>query len=340
MKSIANKLEKEEKAMDQKKKNVLWFLVSVWIIMTFAVSGAQAQSQDKFPTRSIDIIVPTAAGGAADTTSRLVAEYLKKKWGVVVNVVNKPGGNTIIGNSELHQARPDGYTVMADGFSGTMLLEVASRDLPFKVLDRTFIGVIVTCPLVFYVPAASPIKNLKDLEAEIKKDPEHFTWASFGGAGPGDFLVRQFFKAIGVDVAKTKPVSTRGGAEQLTMVAGNHVKMAYAVPVSGLPHVKAGTVRAVGLTGYRVPELDAATMQEQGYPSANFVFYQGYSGPPKMSSVAMNKWSEVLQEIVKDQEFATKVQDLGYKPYYLGPDETREFVRKGMEEARVLWGIK
>jgi tripartite-type tricarboxylate transporter receptor subunit TctC len=212
--------------------------------------------------------------------------------------------------------------------------------LPFKVLDRTFIGVGVVCPLVFYVPAPSPIKNLKDLEAEIKKDPEHFTWASFGGAGPGDFLVRQFFKAIGVDIEKTKPVSTRGGAEQLSMVAGNHVKMAYGVPVAGLSHIRAGTVRAVGLTGYRVPELDAGTMQEQGYPSANFVFHQGYSGPPKMPSFLLNKWCEVLQEIVKDQDFVSKTKQVGYRAQYRGPDETRELVRKGMEEARVLWGIK
>jgi tripartite-type tricarboxylate transporter receptor subunit TctC len=226
---------------------------------------------------------------------------------------------------------------MADGFSGTMLLEISSKDLPFKVLDRTFIAVVVASPMVFYVPAASPIKNLKDLEAEIKKDPEHFTWASFGGAGPGDFLVRQFFKEIGVDVAKTKAIATRGGAEELTMVAGGHAKMAYGVPVAGLSHVRAGTVRAVGLTGHRVPEFpDTATMEEQGYPKANFVFYQGYSGPPKMPPSLLNIWCEALQQIVKDQGFVSKAKDLGFMALYVGPDGTRELVRKGMEEARIL----
>jgi tripartite-type tricarboxylate transporter receptor subunit TctC len=334
-------MNKEKPFMDRKVKTFLSVLTSVWIVLIFAGPAAQAQSQNKFPTRSIDIIVPTGAGGGADVCSRLVAEHLKKRWGAVVNVVNKPGGNTIIGNAELHRARPDGYTVMADGLVGTMLLEIASRDLPFKVLDRTFIAVVAVSPMVIFVPAASPIKNLKDLDAEVKKDPEHFTWASLGGAGPGDFLVRQFFKEIGVDVAKTKAISTRGGAEQLTMVAGGHVKMAYGVPAAGLSHVRAGTVRAVAVTGYRVSEFpDAPTTKEQGYPQANILFYQGYSGPPKMPASVLNKWSEALQQIAKDQEFVSKAKDVGLTARYFNSDDTRELVRKGMEEARILWGIK
>jgi tripartite-type tricarboxylate transporter receptor subunit TctC len=325
--------------MDRKKKNLLWVLAAVWITLTFAGPAAQAQPQDKFPTRSIDIVVPTAAGGGADIIARLVSEHLKKNWGVVVNVVNKPGGNTIIGNAELHGAKPDGYTVMADAQSGTMLLEVSSRDLPFKILDRTFIAVVVVSPLVFNVSSASSIRNLKDLEAEIKKDPEHFTWASF--AGPQELLVRQFFKAIGVDITKTKPIASKGGSDSVTLAAGNNVKMAVATPVAGISQVRAGTVRAVAITGSRIPELpDVATTQEQGYPAANAVFYQGFSGPPKMASPVLNKWCEALQQIVKDPGYVAKVKDLGYTALYLGPDEAKEIVRKGMEEARILWGIK
>jgi tripartite-type tricarboxylate transporter receptor subunit TctC len=125
------------------------------------------------------------------------------------------------------------------------------------------------------------------------------------------------------------------------MVAGNHVKMACTTPVAGLSHVRAGTVRAVAMTGSRIPELpDVATTQEQGYPAANALFYQGFSGPPKMPSPILNKWCEALQQIIKDPGFIAKVKGLGYTALYLGPDEAKELVRKGMEEARVLWGIK
>jgi tripartite-type tricarboxylate transporter receptor subunit TctC len=323
--------------MGRKGRHLLWILASV--CMTFTLPGWSAQAQQAFPSRSIDIIVPTAAGGGADVIARLVSEHLKKKWGVVVNVVNKPGGNTIIGNSELHQAKPDGYTVMADAQSGTMLLEVSSRNLPFKILDRTFVAVVVVSPLVFNVPSASPIKSLKDLEAEIKKDPDHFTWASF--AGPQELLVRQFFHAIGVDITKTKPIASKGGSDSAAMVAGNHVKMAIATPVACVSHVRAGTTRAVAITGSRISDLpDVPTTVEQGYPAANAVFYQGFSGPPKMPASILNKWCEALQQIVKDPEFVSKVKDLGYTALYLGPDEAKEIVRKGMEEARILWGVK
>ena len=327
--------------MDRRGKRFLGILAIACIILMFVVPGAQAQSQDKFPTRSVDIIVPTVPGGGADVSARLIAEQLKTRWGVGVNVVNKPGGNTIVGNAEVNQAKPDGYTVLADGLAGTMILEVGNKNLPFKVLDRTFIGVIGVAPIVMIVPAASPIKNLKDLEAEIKKDPEHFTWGSFGGGSPGDFLIRQFFAEIGVDAAKTKPVAARGGAELVVLVAGNNVKMGYGTPAAAFPHWKAGTVRPIAVTGYRVSEYpDTPTTKEQGYPKASMVFTQGITGPPKMPPAVLKKWTETLQQTVKDQDFAAKMKEVGFKAEYMGPDETKELMRKGMEEARVLWGTK
>jgi tripartite-type tricarboxylate transporter receptor subunit TctC len=322
-------------------KKVLVSLASLLVFIILTGWVGQARSQDKFPTRAIDIIIPTAAGGGADLFARVIVENLKKRWNVPINVINKPGGNTVIGNLELHRARPDGYTVMADAQSGSMLLEIASKDLPFKVLDRTFIAVVVVCPHVFYVPSASPVKNLKELEAEARKDPAGFTWSSFGGASPGDFLMRQFFKAIGVDVAKTKPVSARGGSETLTLTAGGHIKLGSGTPASGLPHVRAGTVRVVGVTGRRVPEFpDAPTAEEQGYPAVNAVYHQGISGPPNMAPPILAKWEEALRELGKDQETVSKLKNIGFVSFYLNSHDTKELTRKGMEEARILWGLK
>jgi len=320
------------------KKFVLSFVAFVIFALTGWVAPVQAQ---EYPTKAIDMIVPFVPGGSTDLVARLIADHVKKKWGVPVNVINKPGGNTVPANLEVHTAKPDGYTMFSDSQSSCSLLEVAMKDLPFKVLDRTFVSFTTASPHVFFVNAASPFKTLNDLAADIKRDPEKATWGSFGGVGAGDFVMRQYFKAIGVDVNKTKPVVTRGGAEIVQFVAGNHIKFGSASPSSGAPHVKAGTVRVVGVSGFRTPDFpDAATAVEQGYPSVTAVFWTGISGPPKLPLPVVAKWNDAIQEMLKDQESVAKLKNLGLLPFYLNSNDAREHVRKEIEEAFRLWGLK
>lgn len=327
--------------MHQREKKCWLWILSAAMIFLFTGGIASVQAQDKYPSRGIDVIVPFVPGGSTDLVGRLLAENVKKRWGVPVNVINKPGGNTVPASLEVYQAKPDGYTLFSDSQSSCSLLEVAIRDLPLKVLDRTFLAFTAASPHIFYVNAASPFKNLKDVEAEVKKDPEHFTWGSFGGVGAGDFLWRQFFKAIGVDVSKTKPVVTRGGAEIVSFVAGGHIKLGTATPTSGLPHVRAGTVKVVGVSGFRSPDFpDVPTAVEQGFPTVTAVFWTSMSGPPKLPSHIIGKWEEAIQEMLKDQEFLSKLKNLGFVPFYLNSRNAREYVGKEMDEAAKLWGLK
>ncbi|RPJ07783.1 MAG: cupin domain-containing protein [Deltaproteobacteria bacterium] len=332
---------KGENGMHQKKMNCrLWIL---FLVMVSLLAGGvdPAQAQEKYPSRAIEIIVPFVPGGSTDLVGRLIADNLKKKWGVPLNVVNKPGGNTVPANLEVHQSKPDGYTVFSDSQSSCSLLEAAVKDLPFKVLDRTFIALSTASPHIFYANAASPIKNLKDVEAEVKKNPGEFTWGSFGGVGAGDFLWRQFFKGIGVDVSKTKPVVTRGGAEIVSFVAGNHIKLGTASPTSGLSHVRAGTVKVVGVSGFRSPDFpDVPTAVEQGFPTVTAVFWTGITGPPKLPSHIVKKWEEAIQEMLKDPEFTSKLKNLGFVPFYKNSNSAQEYVAREMEEAARLWGFK
>lgn len=210
---------------------------------------------------------------------------------------------------------PDGYTVLADSHSGHGLFEVSVKDLPFKVLDRTYIAVLATSPQGYYVPSTSSMKNLKDVEAEIKRDPEHFTWGTLGGAGTGDFAVRQFLKAIRIDVSKTKPVLCRGASEMLSFTVGGHVKLGVAATGSALPHVRAGTVKVAGVTGSRAlgfPEVPTAA--EQGYPTVTAAFYLGISGPPNLPAHVMAKWDEALREMIKDQRFISNLRNISLAP--------------------------
>ena len=320
------------------------FLLSVVVLlMVLMLQGwvVEAQSQEKYPSRAIELVCPFAPGGTTDLWARITAEFLKKKWGVPVNVVNKTGGGGVPANLEVHQATPDGYTMLTENQSSCSFHEVSIKNLPYKTLDRTFVALLAVTPSVIICTPSLPWKNLKDLETDARKDPGNFTWATTG-AGASDVLQRQLFKAIGVDIAKTKPVTVRGMGEANPMVAGGHVKMCSDAAPSAHPHVKGGLVKALAITGYRVPDLypDLSTTAEQGYPTVKNVWWWGISGPPKLPPDIISKWEEVLQELLKDPEYVAKIKSSGGIIDYHNTQRFRERVRMEMEEAAELWGMK
>lgn len=325
------------------KKKTIWNRVFIGLFMLMTIGWAEpAQSQGKYPTRAIDIIVPFVPGGSTDLSTRIMADYLKKKWKVPVNVVNKAGGNTIPAVLEMYHANPDGYTLLADNSGSNVSLEIATKELPFKVMDRTFIGMHSMLPYCVTVYAQSAFRTFKDLVDEAKKDPEHFTWTSAGGVGFQDIVFRQFCKAIGVDVLKTKPIVTRGAAQSAALTAGGHVKMGGGSVTSCLAAIQAGTLRPLAVTSKeRWPEIsDAPTTTELGYPTIKNQQWNGVSGPPKMPQWIVDIWEKAMQEIAKDPEVISRMKSVGTKIHYLNAREVREFLTREDEELKTLWGIR
>jgi len=304
--------------------------------------GGQAQAQNKYPTEAIQIIVPYNPGGATDLSARIVADFMKKKWGVPINVVNMPAGVRMAALLELYKAKPDGYTLLMDGMGSSSQMPVAVKNLPFNIMDRTFIGIFAETPSIYVVAPDSPIKNLKDLEAVIKKDPDNFTWTSLGGAGSYDHAMRIFLKAIGVDVMRTKPVVVKGGAEGVSMTAAGSVKLGFATPGSAGPSISAKIIRAVGITSSQRNRSfpDVPTVGEAGYPSATQADRYGPSGPPKLPSHIVEIWNKALQEMLKDPEVLQRLERMGCTPLYQNASETRERVSREMKEINELYGMK
>jgi len=274
--------------------------------------------------------------------ARATANFLNKRWGVSVNVVNKPGGNTIPGTLEVYSAKPDGYTMLGDGLPMCSLLDVVIKDLPFKVKDRTFIAMTVMNPVLTIVPSSSPIKTFHELVALAKKEPEKFTWDSLGGVSGDDFAGRMFFNAIGVDVNKTKPVMAKGGSEAAKLVAGVHI-MAGLGPaiISAWPLIQAGSVRPLSVAlKERCPLLpDVPTTAELGYPSILMPFWLGISGPPNMPPHIVKIWADAIKDMMKDADFLEQTKKMFFYPYYHGPKEMTEYIDKESALARKVYGI-
>ena len=331
--------------MDRTGKKFLVSILSTLIIFIMLIGWIdQAQSQEKYQARPIDLIVGYPPGGASDTSARLLSLYLEKKWGSRINVINKPGGNAIPAVLEVIKSPSDGYTLMADIITSYTMLHVALKDVPFKATDRNILAIWGSTPNVWFVPPNSPFKSLKEVEAEAKRDPENFTWTSLGGPSPQDFCMKQFFRAIGVDISKTKPVICKGGAQTIVMAAGGHVKLGFSAIATTLPAVKAGNVKVMAVTSKsksRWPDLsDIPTTQELGYESITLSGWVGISGPLNLPPFVIETWNKTLQEMNKDQETLSKMRNMGLEPYYLNSEEAREYVLKEIEEGKKLWTSK
>ena len=299
-----------------------------------SVSWAAEVKTFKYPAKGIDAVVPFAPGAGTDLMGRVMAEALSKKWKYPVTVVNKPGGNTIIGTSEVMQAAPDGYTVLVDTL-GSSSMQFDMKDIPYKVGERTFMARAAASPMAFVIPYNSPWKTLKDLAEAAKKDPGSLTWTSLGGTSGTDLAMRQFFAAAGIGVPRTKMVTFPGAGPAINAVAGGHVQFGAATGGTILPLVASKNVRCIGITSSeRLKDLpDVSTTTQQGFPSVNAVFWIGFSGPPGLPPYVVKVWAETVSAVLKDPDVLTKLARITSVATFLGPEEFKKSV---LDEARVI----
>lgn len=312
------------------------FLALMLLALLAAPSLARAEG---YPQKPIELIVPFSAGASSDLSTRVLAKALEARWGVPVRAVNKPGGNTVPAVNEVMSARPDGYTLLADGPPSSSWLDTAVPDLPFKVLDRKLLGVVAFTPLIFIVNADSPYRTLQDAADALTRDPSSFSWTSLGGTGAHDILFRQFARANGVDAAKTRAIQSKGGSEAVVLVAGNNVKLGLATPGGAAAALKSGKVRALAVAApQRLAELpDVPTAQELGFKDVEVYFWLGISGPPRLPDDVVAVWSKALAEVAGDEAFRKDLQNVGLQPIYLDPKAAQERVARERADAQALF---
>ncbi len=328
--------------MNPRENRLLLVLISAMVTLIILDWGNEARSQEKYPTKPIDIIVSYAAGGGVDLSARLLGSYMSKKWGVPVNVINKPGGNHVPALVEIYRAAPNGYSLIQDSLGSSAMLPISTKNLPFDVMNRTFIGIYTSGPMVLSVPPASPLKNLKDLEMDAKKDPGSFTWTSMGGSSPQDYTMRKFLKVVGVDVFKSKPIMSQGASQAVILTAGGNVKVGVASLASSLAAIKSGTIRPLAITSKSRASIvpDLPTTAELGYPAIDILDSYGPSGPPNLPAYVVDTWNKAMEEMLKNPEITDKMKNMGLMPDYHNSIDAREHARKKIDELKELFGQK
>lgn len=279
----------------------------VLAVLGLFVAAAPVAAQD-YPNRTVTIVVPYPAGGPTDQLARVVAEAMSKKFGQSFIVENVAGGSTIIATNKVAKAAPDGYTLLLHNLqiSGNPTL---FKTLPFDtVKDFKTVMMINRNPLVLVGRPGLAPNSLKELIALMKK--EHLKEALPGYGTTGHFTSRLFAQETKL---KFDEIPYRGGAPAVTDVLGNHVDFMIGTPQQMMPLVKAGKLKAYGVTQQgKMPEFpNADSMADLLGPKFAIYYWQGMFVPSKTPDAIIKTLNVAINDVVNDPEILKQWHDTG-----------------------------
>lgn len=267
-------------------------------------------AQEKYPSKPITWIVGYAAGGNADTRSRLVAKAMSTLLGTPIVVDNKPGAGANVGTAAIIKAAPDGYTIGMGNLAPLSVNQSLFKSLPFAAADATPIMLIEKGPLILMVRTDSPFKSVKDIVAAAKAAPGKLTYASGGIGGSHHLSGALFENAAGIDMIHAP---YKSGSAAATDVMGGQVQMMFEQTYAAQPSLAGGKMRALAITSAKRSPLfpEVPTMAEQGYPQVEVQNWQGLIGPKGMPSALVKQLNEVANKALLSAEVKDKILSQG-----------------------------
>jgi len=293
-------------------------------LVGYAASAANAQSWR--PDKAVEIIVPTAPGGANDVIARVVQKIVQadKLATVPVNVVNRTGGNHSIARTHLNQHPGDGHYLHVDPPS--LISNHITGITPQHHSDFTPIALLVSEYTIFTVRADSPLRNARDLVEQLKKDPDSISVGISNRGGTNHLALALVAKSAGVDPRKLKLVVFKSNSESATAVVGGHLQMTVSSMTSVLPHVTAGRARIISVGA---PQRSAGllanvpTLREQGY-DVSLTNWRALSGPKGLSAAQVAYWEDTLAKVVVTEDWKKALEAQYWDPSFL---RSQEFVK-------------
>jgi tripartite-type tricarboxylate transporter receptor subunit TctC len=268
----------------------------------------------QYPTKSITMLVPFAAGGPTDTVARVVAQSMAKPLGQTVIVENKPSAGGILAPEQVKNSKPDGYTILIHHI-GMSTVPALYRQLRFDPLkDFEYIGLINEVPMTVIANEKVPAKNLQEFLAYIKSNKDKVSYANAGIGAASHLCGMLFMSAIGVDLLT---VPYKGTGPAMNDLLGGQVTFMCDQTTNTTSQIKSGKVKAYGVTApQRVASLpDLPTLQEQGLKGADVAIWHALYAPKGTPKPVVDKLVSALQDTVKDESVKKRFADLGATTY-------------------------
>ena len=310
--------------------------------MLFAAlsSASDASAQEAYPAKPVRLVAPYPPGGSSDVMARVLAQKLSESLGKQVIVENRPGAAGNIGHEIVAKAPADGYTLLLTTKSQMVNNQYLYKKLPFDPLnDFTHITLIAYSGHVLVVHPAVPARNVKELIALARKQPNKL---SYGSAGLGSTvnIVAEVFKSIEkLDIVH---VPYKGAVLAVADVVGGQIEMAFSDMVPAVPQIRGNRLRALAVTtAERSPALPGVpTMSESGVRDELPTQWWGVIAPKGLPTGIVAKLNSEIHRIVNLPEVKERYNDLGIMPLLSTPERMHDTVRiDGPKTAKVLSAI-
>ena len=292
-----------------------------------AAAAATCHAQN-FPARPVTLTVGFAPGGGTDTAARIVARKLSENIGQSVVVENRAGAGGNIAAQHIATAPPDGYTIHLTSVGPMTVAPAMQKNLaydPKKDIAPITMGVMF--PNVIVVHPGLPVKTLADYVALAKSKPGELNYASSGVGGAGHLAGELFKQRAGIDVVH---VPYKGGGPAMTDLLGGRVTMYPAVPSTALPHVEAGKLRALAITGpSRIATYPGVpTVAESGYPGFEALNWYAFVAPGKTPTPILDRWNVEIVKVLNDPSVKDALNKHGLTPQPTTRAELTAFMKQ------------
>lgn len=270
-------------------------------------------SAQGYPTKPIRFVAPFAPGGGNDITARIVAEGLTHVLGKPVIVDNRPGSGSLVGTEIVAKAAPDGYTLLNAGIAIAFNVTLYQK-LPYDTLrDFTPVTLLADQPNILVAHPSLPAKTFQEFIALARAQPRKFTYGSAGVGSSPHLAMELLIMTLKIEVLH---VPYKGVGPGLTALLGNQISVFFSTFASALPHVRAGRLRAFGVTSAKrastLPEMP--TIAEAGVPGFQFSTWYGMMVPAGTPRAIVEKLNQTTVGVLNSQETSQKLLAQGIDP--------------------------
>lgn len=307
---------------------------SLLVLALLGIFQATAWAQaDSYPNRPIKLIITWPVGGFADTLGRTVANQLSTILGQQVVVENRGGANGMIGADAVAKAAPDGYTLMFQSVTSHAINPTMYGKTPYSTeKDIIPLAVVASVPMLLVANPNLPAKNIAELIALAKKEPDALAYATFGNGSASHLAGALFTNQAGI---KMTHIPYKGGAPAITDTLSGQTPMSFSAFGVALPHVKSGKLIALGTTGPARAKLlpNVPTIEEagnlKGYEMS--IVYAVWA-PTGVPAPILNKLDKALEQVVASSAFKEKVASDGGEVITIAdPVESNIYFQKEMQ---------
>jgi tripartite-type tricarboxylate transporter receptor subunit TctC len=307
-----------------------------------AVALAAASPAHAWPDKTVTLVVPFPPGGSSDAIARSIGVKMQERLGQPVIVDNRAGATGTIGAAQVKRAPPDGYTLLVSSLGPYVIAPHLLKNVPYDATkDFDHLTVLVQAPNVLVVPASSPLHSVADVIASLKKAPNKMTFASSGN-GSSDHLTAELFWQQTTTGGVHVPY--KGGGPALSDLLGAQVDASFANINTVIPHIRAGKLQALAVTGDRRSPLlpQVPTLTESGVRDADVYSWQAVSAPKGLPADVKAKLHAAIVGALNDPDVRPKLLDLGFEIVGNAPEQftafqQREYARwKQLIEARKI----